>query len=361
MPATYWTFRRLGVLDQLKGSTFVKKYSVQFANEWGKESQPFYFFEDNPHECSQTWQVLRSEFDRMLLENARKHGAEVVEGTRVLDVLFADDRAYGVRVQNPDGSKEDIIAKVVVDASGQSSLIAQRLQLRQPDPVLRKASIWTYYTGAQRDPDLDEGATLVLRTEQRKGWFWYLPLANDVVSVGVVSSIDYLFRDRGDHETIFYEEVERCPAVKKRLAPGKRTAGFYATKDFSYRSSRAAGHGWVVIGDAFGFLDPIYSSGVFLALKSGEWAADAIVEANANDDFSEQRLGSWAPTFLKGMERIKRLVYAFYDGFSFGQFIRHYPQYKRHIVDLLVGDVFKDSLDDVFPAMEESSQMQNRN
>ncbi len=292
MPETYWTFRRLGVLDRMKSSAFVRKYSVQFVSSNGKESQPFYFFENSPHECSQTWQVLRSEFDAMLLENARSCGVDVRQGGRVLDVLFDNGRATGVRIQDSDGEAE-IRAKVVVDASGQSSLIAHRLKLREQDPVLKKATVWTYYEGAHRDPGLDEGATLVIYTRDKKGWFWYIPLHRNIVSVGVVSSLDYLIKNRGDSEAIYQEELERCPAVKQRVEPGRRVKDYYTTKDFSYRSRQVAGDGWVLVGDAFGFLDPIYSSGVFLALKSGEMAADAVVKALETGDISAARLGSW--------------------------------------------------------------------
>jgi len=356
MPETYWIFQRLGVLDKMKAGPCVKKYSVQFVNDLGKESQPFYFFETNPHESSQTWQVVRSEFDQMLLDNAREHGADVRQGTRVLDVLFDGKRAVGVRVQDEEGRQEELHAEVVVDASGQSSLIANRLKLRRPDPFLKKATVWTYYEGAYRDPGLDEGATLVLHTAGKKGWFWYIPQHNNMVSIGVVSSLDYLFKGRGDHETIFNEEVERCPAVKRRLAVGRRATGFYSTKDFSYRSTRVAGDGWVLVGDAFGFLDPIYSSGVFLALKSGQLAADAVAEGFAKKDFSAAQLGKWGDEFIEGMERMKRLVYAFYEGFSFGAFIRKHPEMKRNIVDLLVGDLFKDSVDKVWAPMDALKQ-----
>lgn len=355
MPETYWTLRRLGLVDRLQASTFTRKYSVQFVNDSGKESQPFYFFEVNPHESSQTWQVLRSEFDALMLKNAQDQGVDVRQGTRALDVLFDGQRACGVRYQDEDGMTGEIQAEVVVDATGQSTLIANRLKLREPDPLLKKASLWTYFEGAQRESGLDEGATLVLQTAGKKGWFWYIPLHNNIVSVGVVSSIEDLFRkDRGtDHETIFHAELENCPAAKRRVAGGKRVTGFYTTKDFSYRSRQVAGDGWVLVGDAFGFLDPIYSSGVFLALKSGELAADAVAEGLACGDVSASRLGAWGPDFLQGMDRMRRLVYAFYEGFSFGGFIRKYPEMKKHIIDLLVGDLFKESVDAVWEPMAE--------
>src|SRR5258707_1323968 len=152
-------------------------------------------------------------------------------------------------------------------------------RLRVWDPILNKGAIWTYWEGAYRDTGRDEGATMVLQTPDKQGWFWYIPQHDNVVSVGIVGPFDYLFKNRGkDFEKIYDEEVERTPAVKKRIAGAARVTGYFATKDYSYRTTSASGDGWVLVGDAWGFLDPLYSSGVLLALKSGELAADAIVE-----------------------------------------------------------------------------------
>src|SRR5947208_2698968 len=123
IPETYWVLKRLNMLPQMQKSHFVKKHSVQFVNSSGKLSAPFYFWDNKPHECSQTWQVVRSEFDLMMLNNAREHGVEVHEGTRVLDVLFDGDRATGLKIQAEDGTHREVSAKVVVDASGQSGLL----------------------------------------------------------------------------------------------------------------------------------------------------------------------------------------------------------------------------------------------
>jgi flavin-dependent dehydrogenase len=352
IPETYWVLKRLGMLPKLHASPFVKKFSVQFVGSSGKLSEPFYFMEHKPHECSQTWQVLRSQFDKMMLDNAREHGVAVHEETRVLDVLVEGSRACGVRVMDASGAKREIGCKVVVDASGQSTLLANRFKLRVADPELKKGALWTYYEGAYRDTGRDEGATLVLQTAGKKGWFWYIPLHNNIVSVGVVSSFEYLFDGRGSHEKTYAEELDRCPAANERVACGRRVAGFYATKDYSYRSRQGAGDGWVLVGDAFGFLDPLYSSGVLLALKSGQLAADAVSEGLAKGDTSAAQLGSWAPGFARGMERMRRLVCEFYNGFSFGRFVKAYPQYKGHLTDLLIGDLFKDSVDEVIAPMD---------
>ncbi len=355
IPETYWVLKRLGMLEKMRASHFVKKYSVQFVGQSGRLSEPFYFMEHKPHECSQTWQVLRSEFDKMMLDNAREHGVDVHEGVRVTEVLMEGDRAVGVRILAEDGTPREVRCQVVVDASGQSSVLMSRLGLRQFDPELKKAALWTYFQGARRESGRDEGATLVLAVQGRKGWFWYIPLHDDMVSVGVVASYDYLFKNRADkdHETIYWEEVERCPAVKERIAGAERVAGFRAAREYSYRSRKTAGDGWVLVGDALGFLDPLYSSGVLLALKSGELAADAVVEGLSKGDTSAAQLGKWAPEFNKGMDRMRRLVCEYYDGFSFGRFVKKHPQFKGLLTDLLIGDLFKESVDEVVAPMDE--------
>ena len=351
IPETYWVLERLGMLPKLRQSHFVEKHSVQFVNAQGKESAPFYFWDNKPHECSQTWQVVRSEFDQMMLENAREHGVDAREGVHVQDVMFEGGRAVGVTVLE-DGETREVPASVVVDASGQNGMLMRRLGLRIWDPVLDKGAIWTYWRGAYRDTGRDEGATVVIQNGNRKGWFWYIPLHDDIVSVGVVAPFGYLFRRGGDHETTYQEEVADCPGVRARVADAERATGYFATRDYSYRSSRVAGDGWVLVGDAFGFLDPLYSSGVLLALRSGELAADAVAEALGKGDTSAAQLGKWGPAFNAGIDRMRRLVCEYYDGFSFGRMIRTYPELRGTLTDLLIGDLFDERVDEVWGPLE---------
>ena len=195
----------------------------------------------------------------------------------------------------------------------------------------------------------------MLQTEVKKGWCWYIPLHNNIVSIGVVADHDYLFNNRGtkDHEKIYFEEVSRCPGLQPRLENAKRVAPFRVQKEYTYRSRQLSGDGWVLVGDAFGFLDPLYSSGVLLALRSGSVAADAIVEGLALGDTSAAQLGKWGPDFIRGMDRMKRLVCEYYDGFSFGRFVKHHPQLKGHLTDLLIGDLFDEKVDDVIAPLDE--------
>ena len=184
-------------------------------------------------------------------------------------------------------------------------------------------------------------------------------MPGDRVSVGAVGDIDYLFADRSlDAQAIFERELEKCEPMQERLANAKQVLPMKVTKDFSYRAKLIAGDGWVLVGDAYGFLDPVYSSGGFLALKSGEMAADAILDAFASDDLSGDKLGHFQDEFLGGMESIRKLVYAFYDKeFSFGKFLMANPDCQQGIVDILSGDVYTKEVTPIFEPMGEMCEL----
>jgi flavin-dependent dehydrogenase len=344
------TLERLGMIEKMSASNFPKKYSVQFFGGSGKASAPFYFSETETEQQSQTWQVLRSEFDTMMFDNAAEHGVDAVQGVRVKQVLFhesfdgdpEDAPARGVRLELPDGSKREVESRVVIDATGQRAMLSRQLGLRTTDPNLRQASIFTHYQGAFRDGGIDEGATLILQTRDKNSWFWFIPLPDNVASVGVVGQIEYLIQGRqGDPQKIFEDELALCPGLTPRLENARQLFPVRVLNEFSYLTSRPAGDGWVLAGDAFGFLDPMYSTGVLLALKSGEFVGDTVADALDADDVSGRRLGTFAPRLLAGMSAFRRLVYAFYDqDFSFGRFLKKFPHHRRDVVSILVGDVF---------------------
>src|SRR5215470_13045150 len=162
MTDTYRTFERMGFLDKMKASPFVRKYSVQFANSAGKESRPFYFFEANHHESAVTWHVNRALFDLMLIEHAEELGATIYQSTLVKKVLFEGDSACGVEAQMTDGSIQEFRAQVVVDATGQAAMLSNKFKWRVRDQKLKKAVLYSYFKDAHREPDLNGGATLVL-------------------------------------------------------------------------------------------------------------------------------------------------------------------------------------------------------
>ena len=280
----------------------------------------------------------------MMLENARAKGVEVRQGVAVREALIEDGRVAGVRADVDGRAQESLRARVVVDATGRDALLAGRFRLKRRDPDLNKIAIFTYYTGALRDPGLDEGATTVAYIPE-KGWFWYIPLVNDTVSVGVVAERDYLYRGARDPQEIFRREAADCVWIRKHLAPGTHQGPVRVTGEFSYRATAAAGDGFCLVGDAFSFLDPVFSSGVYLALKGGELAADAIHAALGDGDGVVHRAAfeGYERDVRHALDRFRQLVVSFYDQtFNFGEFIGEYPHLQPQLVDALVGNVFKD-------------------
>ncbi len=222
IPYCYFPLERIGMIERMKKSHFPSKYSVQFVGRSGKLSQPFYFFEHMEHEASCSWQVLRSEFDQMLLDNAREKGADTLEETKVTGTIKENGAVKGVRATGKDGEALEFRAPITIDATGRDSLAMLQNGWRVRDAELNKIAIWTYYKGAVRDPGIDAGATTVASLPDR-GWFWWIPLPNDTVSVGVVADKEYLYRDSRDLETIFQRETGNNAWVRDHLAPGERS------------------------------------------------------------------------------------------------------------------------------------------
>jgi flavin-dependent dehydrogenase len=354
MPFCWYPLERLGVLEEMERIAFVKKYSVQFVTQDARQSAPFYFFQHKDHPSSTTWQVERSEFDVMLLDNARKKGAEVREQTPVQRVLKDDTgRVIGVEAVSAAGQPFQVFAPITIDCSGREQVAVARDGWRVKDAQLQKMAIWTYYRNAKRDPGIDEGNTTVAYLPER-GWFWYIPLRDDTVSVGVVAEKDYLFGESKDTKAIFAREIEKNQWIKDHLEAGQQFGPYFVTSEFSYRSKFCAADGLLLAGDAFAFLDPVFSSGVFLALQSGVLAADAVDAALAAGDVSGSRFERYGEQLCTAIENMRRLVYAFYDtGFSFGRMLKQYPDLRGRLTDCLIGDLFEEKYGELFAAISE--------
>jgi flavin-dependent dehydrogenase len=344
LPFTFQPLQRLGLIDQMRGSAFVKKYSVQFVSPSGRASQPFYFFDRYDRETvAQTWQVLRSEFDQMLLDNARAKGAQVKEETTVLELLKDGERVIGARAQTKGGAVVDYHAPITLDCSGKEAFSAVRNHWRVKDPFLNKIAVWTYFKGAKRDEGIDTGATTVAYIPE-KGWFWYIPQHNDMISVGIVAEGKYLTRDGVKApEAIFKRAVEENQWIKDHVACGEQTGPYRLISEYSHHARHCGSDGLLLVGDAFAFLDPVFSSGVMLALKSGVMAGDETHRAIVEQDFSPERFTAYAEQLRQGVENMRRLVYAFYNPkFSFRTLTRKYPDATGSVTDCLSGDVNKD-------------------
>lgn len=344
IPFTFQPLERIGMIPKMRGSEFQKKFSVTFVSPDGRRSQPFYFYTRYDKDTvAQTWQVLRSEFDQMLLDNAREKGAEVREETTVNRLLMEGDKVVGVEVTDKSGRTYEIRAKITLDCSGKEAFTSNRNGWRLRDPYLNKIAVWTYYKDAKRGAGIDEGDTTVAYVPE-KGWFWFIPQHRGMTSVGIVAEGKYLTRGGvKDPKEIFHREVEENLWIKDRLSAGQGVGQYWITSEYSRHSRYCAAPGLVLVGDALAFLDPVFSSGVMLALKSGHLAGEVVHQGLVDGDLSPARFANYGATIRTGVENMRKLVYAFYDPkFSFRKVIEKYPDAAGEITDCLSGDVNKD-------------------
>lgn len=361
MPFCYFPLRRLGLIDELMNSASPRKYCVQFVREDGFLAQPFYFFQHFDHPSSTTWQVWRSDFDKMILDKARANGATVWEETTATALIKSGERVEGVKVDSRDMGPCELRAPIVIDASGRDCFAAHREKWMERDPMLNKTAIWTYYKGAKRDPGLDEGATTVAYLPN-KGWFWYIPLSDDVVSVGIVAEHKYLFNGTTkDYQEIFEREILNNKWIEEHLADGEQTGEYRATGEYSYRNRYCAIDGLVLAGDALGFLDPVFSSGVFLALKSGVILADEIDQVLGKDKtVTSDAFESYGKRMQSSIETMRKIVYAFYDEkFSFGDLVKRGEHLRASLTDCLIGNVDDQDFQELFDAMSDLADLPN--
>jgi flavin-dependent dehydrogenase len=360
IPHCWFPLNRLGLVEALNESSFiVPKYSVQFVSMDGAQTRPFYFTEHTDHPKGRTWQVVRSEFDQLLLSRSLEAGVSFYSETAATDLLRAnnDPKSPVIGIRAKSGEKTfDLHAHVTVDASGRDLFSMQRNRWRVGDNSLRKLAIWKYFRGAKRDPGRDQGATTIAYLPQ-KGWIWFLPLSDDLTSVGVVAEPEYLLREGKDHAQIFDRETALQPWIAERIAQATPEEELHVTRDFSYRSRHCAEDGLILAGDALAFLDPVFSSGVYLALDGGVRAGDAVHAALLADDTSAASFAQYGKESVQQLEAMRHLVHAFYDPkFHFGKLFKSYPEMRDQVTEVLIGNLGQD-FSTLFAALREFAEI----
>ena len=257
-----------------------------------------------------TFQVLRSTFDHILLDHAREAGAEVHEGTAVVGLVQDGDRVVGVRTASPGSPERELRASIVIDASGRDTFVANRFRLRRRDLRLNKVSIWGHFDGVVREPGPDEGNLIAAVFD--RGWFWIIPLAGGVTSVGAVVDAAAARRTAGSAEQLFGAFVKACPFVADRLRGASPASPLETVSNLAYRTTRFSGEGYVLVGDAAVFLDPIYSYGVYLALKMGMRAADLIHRGLQTDGVTAAILEPYETAIRREVEVVFTQIYNWY-------------------------------------------------
>jgi flavin-dependent dehydrogenase len=297
LPYSLPVLERLGVRE-LMDQNFLQKHGAELATACGERQIRFYFDQGFRLDHTSAYQVERAVFDEILLKNSENSGAAVYQETSVTSVELGPDAARLTLSRNsgmpphtasagaPDSgpcgdcggiAPSEIMARYVIDASGRNTLLGSQLKLKRPYPNLQKFSVFAHYEGVQRDAGRDGTLTRMVRAQDR--WFWMIPIGADRMSIGMVMDSADFRKLRLSPEVALSEAIAEQPVILSRMTHARRISPVHATGDYSYRNAQFAGNRWLLAGDAAGFIDPVFSTGVFLALNSGEAAADAVHEA----------------------------------------------------------------------------------
>lgn len=272
LPLNLELFERLGVAKEIE-AIGMPKYGVEFVSPWHDKTSMLDFADAWDKAFPLAYQVLRSEFDHILFRNALRRGARAAEGCRVTQVDF---RAGGadVKVQAADGGERTWQTRFVVDASGRDTFLASRLGLKERDTKHNSAAIFGHFSGATRLPGAKEGNISIFWFDH--GWFWFIPLQGDATSIGAVCWPYYLRSRKTEPAQFLLDTIALCPPLTERMRNARLVSPVTATGNYSYSARRAAGENYLMLGDAFAFIDPIFSSGVYLAMHSAFVGADTV-------------------------------------------------------------------------------------
>jgi FADH2-dependent halogenase len=304
-------FAELGCAEAVRAARFPEKWGAHLSTADGEAQRAVDFSAAREVAMPQTWQVERAKLDALLLARARAAGAVVREGCRVAEVELG---AGGVALElvPEEGGRERVEAEAVVDASGRDGLLARRLGLRREEPRLANVAIYAHYAGVPR-PAGARGGDIRIVARRDAGWFWLIPIDDDLTSVGVVLPKPlYLALEKGEPEAMLERAIAETPAVARQMAGARRAWPVRVERDFSYTASAYAGDRWLLAGDAGSFLDPVFSTGVSIALESGFEAAEALDRALAAGDLSRARFARFEALQRRRFEVYRRFVLAFY-------------------------------------------------
>jgi flavin-dependent dehydrogenase len=268
LPGSLRTFERMGVKEKIDQADVIMKHGGKIISACGTRSNRFLFCDAFRCKYPTAYQVERAMFDQLLLDHAAESGCSVSQGTNVTGAAFDRD---GVTVH---AIGRVIRAKYLIDCSGHNSLVGSRFKLRQNYPQLRKFSLFAHFEGVEREPGIDGTLTKMIRGKDR--WIWMIPITAKKTSIGVVLDAQTFRQMRLEPEAGFNQILQENPTVIEQMSRARRVTEVHATGDFSFRNKRFTGERWVLAGDAAGFIDPVWSSGVFIAILSGEKAADML-------------------------------------------------------------------------------------
>jgi flavin-dependent dehydrogenase len=308
LPFSMKAFTRLGLHEKFRRAGFLKKFGGEIFGACSEPGTKFYFKDGFRSQTDHAYQVTRSDFDKLLLDHARESGAEVHEQVAVDRVEFLNEHVDLAIRRN--GSVENVRARYLIDASGRNSVLGTKFGIKKSYDHLQKLSIFAHYDGVWRAEGIDGTLTLLIRGIDR--WFWLIPLTTERTSIGVVLDSDTFKKSKLSAEDFLEQSLAEQPIIAKRMTGARRVSEVYTAADFSYRSTKLHGERWLLAGDAAGFIDPIFSSGVFLAVFSGEQCADALDEILDHPERARKLFRRYERAVNRAMDIYLRFVNAWY-------------------------------------------------
>jgi flavin-dependent dehydrogenase len=342
LPLNLPMFDRLGITREVERIGMLK-YGVEFISPYHGKSVTFDFANALDKRFSFAYQVRRSAFDDILFRNAAVKGAVAIEGCRIADVTFPPEGGAVVSGKTDDGQERRWRARFLADASGRDTFLANRLGVRDRDRRHNSAAMFGHFSGAKRLPGKAEGNISIFWFD--KGWLWFIPLSDGTTSVGVVCRPDYIKSRRGDIDTFFMETIALCPAIAERLREARLIGTATATGNYTYRAKRAGGERYILLGDAFAFIDPIFSAGVYFAMNSGFLGADTIDVCLDHPHKAARALRRFEAETRRGLDSFSWYIYRATRPALRNMFMspRNLFGIENAMLSLLAGDVFRRS------------------
>jgi flavin-dependent dehydrogenase len=343
LPMNVPLFDALGVKQAIE-RIGMPKYGVEFVSPWHDKTTQLDFAQSWDKCQFYSYEVRRSEFDEILFRNAAARGAAVVELCRIAQVEFPPAGGVTATGQDSDGQNHRFEAKFLVDASGRDTLLAGRLGIKLRNRRHASAAVFGHFTGARRLPGKAAGNISIFWFDH--GWFWFIPLADGTTSVGAVCPPGFMKQRKADVTTFLQSLIAQVPALSERLADAQMIGPATATGNYSYRADRMSGQNFIMLGDAYTFIDPVFSTGVFLAMKSAFLGADAVT-ACLHDTPAEagRALRRFESEVLSALDRFSWYIYRVNTPAMRDLFMapRNYFRMQEAMLSLLSGDVFDHS------------------
>lgn len=342
LPMNLPLFERLGVQDQID-SIGMLKFGAEFVSPEHEGTSLFEFGDALDKSFPHSYEVRRSELDEILFKNAIRKGARGYEGCEVKKIEFPDGNRANVRAKTEDGQIREWHPKFVVDATGRDTLLANQFGIKQRNKKHASASVFAHFTGAERRKGSQEGNISLFWFEH--GWFWYIPLRDGSVSVGVVCWPYYMKSRKTDMEKFFFDTIALCPPLAARLEFAKLSSAVTATGNFSYTSERCSGSKYIMIGDAFAFIDPVFSSGVFLAMNSAFVGADTVEACLKSPERATGILKKFEKDSRYGLKIFSWIIYRMTTPAMRNMFMKPSNKFRLQetLLSVLAGDLYRDT------------------